>query len=524
MSAILRSALSMSAATGLSRLTGFARTVVQTATLGTGAVANAYTLSNTLPNQIYELFMGGILASIFIPLLVDRLTKYGEEDARRLANALLTLMVPVLSVVALLGVVFAAPIVALTTDWRPTANFSAEQARQAEEIAVLLFRVFALQILFYGLGALATGILNAHRRFFLPTFAPVLNNLIVISSFGVYALLVSGRPVAALYALAFGTTLGVAVMSLVLLPQALRLGYRPRFVRGHPALLSAARLAGPMLVFVAAAVGVQIVANFFGTRFGGAEKLWYAFTIFQLPYGLFAVAIATALVPELSERFSREDTDGYRETLSFGLRTLAFIMVPASVGLVALAVPIVGLLYERGAFTAEDTRAVAALLAAYGLGLLGYAAYFVLVRSFYSRQNTKAPAILNVGLLALYVALAYAFSETTGLTGVALAFSASYAALALGLLAAMRREIKRLDGRRLLASLAKILAAGAVMYAAARGGLYLTGTGTNLVDRAVILALVGSASLAVYLGAAFLLRMEELRSAAALLRRRTAAK
>jgi peptidoglycan biosynthesis protein MviN/MurJ (putative lipid II flippase) len=112
-------------------------------------------------------------------------------------------------------------------------------------------------------------------------------------------------------------------MSLVLVPAAWRLGYRPHLAFGHPALLVALRLAGPVLVFTAATVGVQIAINLFGSRFGGVEKLYYAFVVFQLPYGAFVVAIATALVPELSERFTRGDPDGFRENLSFGLRITA---------------------------------------------------------------------------------------------------------------------------------------------------------------------------------------------------------
>jgi putative peptidoglycan lipid II flippase len=311
-------------------------------------------------------------------------------------------------------------------------------------------------------------------------------------------------------------------MSLVLVPPAWRLGYRPRPTLGHPALLAAARLAGPVLVLVAATVGVQVAVNLFGSSFGGVEKLYYAFVIFSLPYGVFVVAIATALVPELSERSARADVGSYRESLSFGLRTTAFVTAPASVGLVALAHPVVGLLYEHGNFTREDTAEVAALLVAYSVGLLGYAASFVLVRSFYSRQNTKTPAILNVGLIALYVALAYTLSQPMGLAGVALAFSVAYTVLALALLAAMKMEVGRLDGRRLLLSLARIVAAGAVMYAVARGGTALLGEGSDALERALIVAVVGALSLGAYLGAAYLLGAEELKPALALLRRRRA--
>jgi putative peptidoglycan lipid II flippase len=227
-------------------------------------------------------------------------------------------------------------------------------------------------------------------------------------------------------------------------------------------------------------------------------------------------------MPELSERFTRGDPDGFRENLSFGLRTTAFVAVPASVALVVLAEPIVGLLYEHGSFTPEDTAEVAALLAAFGVGLVGYAASFVLARSFYSRQNTKTPALLNVGLLALYVALAYALSRMMALTGVALAFSGAYTLLALALLEAMRSEIRRLDGRRLLRSLTKILVAGATMYAVARGGLFLTGTGSETLERAGVLVLVGGVALAAYLGVSLLLRADEMGSIVSLLRQRAA--
>jgi putative peptidoglycan lipid II flippase len=242
--------------------------------------------------------------------------------------------------------------------------------------------------------------------------------------------------------------------------------------------------------------------------------------IFTLPYGVFVVAIGTALMPELSERYAQGDTDGYRDTLSFGLRIMAFIVVPAAVGMIALSEPITALLYERGRFTPQATNIVAALLTAYGVGLLGYAAYFVLVRSFYSRQNTLTPAILNVVLLVLYVVLAYGLSASTGLVGVALAFSIAYGVLAVGLLVAMRTQIGRLDGRRMAVSLGRILISGAVMYAVAAAAVSVTGNGDNIVERALIVALVGGFSVAVYAGIALMLQTEELWSAIRLIRRR----
>jgi putative peptidoglycan lipid II flippase len=165
---------------------------------------------------------------------------------------------------------------------------------------------------------------------------------------------------------------------------------------------------------------------------------------------------------------------------------------------------------------------VATLLVVYSVGLLGYSAYFFLVRAFYSRQNTKTPALLNVVIFVLYAALAYGLSRVFGVVGVVLALSMAYAVLAVLGLVATRREIKRIDGRRLLRSTAKVLAAGAAMYAVAWGGTVVFGTGSGGLERTLILGSVGGASLAAYLIVAYALKTEELKSAVSLLRRRAA--
>jgi putative peptidoglycan lipid II flippase len=496
--------------------------VAQAAALGAGYVADAYTASILLPGLIYELFMGGILYSIFIPVLVDRITRVGEEDARRLTSALVTLVLPLMMVLSLAGIVFARPLVLLVTDWQ--SGLSPAEAGRTLDLAVLFFRVFSLQMLFYGISTIGTGVLQAHRHFFLPTFAPVLNNLMVIASFVAYALLVGTDQTLAFYVLAIGVTAGVAVMALALVPTMWRLGYRPRPQFGHPALLPTARLAGPMVVLVAASVGFQLFGAYLATGFEALSELNYAFTIYSLPYGVFVVAIATAIMPELSEKHSLRDADGYRETFTFGLRTMIFVVIPSAVGMISLSEPIVGLLYERGSFDAEDTETVSRLLVVFAAGLLGYSVYFFLVRAFYSRQNTKTPAALNVAIFLLYAVLAYGLSRVLGVTGVVLALSIAYAVLAILGLAVTRREIGLIEGRRLLRSLLKILAAGALMYVVARTGTLLLGAGSDLTERLFILVTSGGASLAVYIGVAFLLRTEELESAFILLRRRSARK
>lgn len=523
MSNLLRATLSISAATVLSRITGYGRWMAMAAVLGTSLVADAYTAAAVLPSRIYELFLGGIMYSIFIPVLVERMTNHGEDDARSLTNALFTVVLPLMAAVTLAGIVLAEPLVTLVTNWENSELSSAEIERTTE-LAVLLFRIFAVQMLFYGVNTIAVGVLQSHRRFFLATFAPVLNNLITIASFLTYPFIAAQNQTLAYYVLAGGATVGVAVMTLALIPTLLSLGYVPRPQLGHPALLPTMKLAGPMVILVAASVGFQLFGTFLATEFSAVADITYAFVIFSVPYGIFAVAISSALLPELSEQHALGDSESYRATFSLGLRSIAFILVPAAVGTGVLAEPIVGLLYERGAFDIEQTRSVATLLATYSLGMVGYSAYFFMVRAFYSRQNTWTPATLNVLILLAYAGLAYTLSRFFQAPGVVLALSASYTALALVSLAATRREIRRIDGRRLALSLAKISAAGTAMYAVARLGTATLGTGTVFWDRVIILSLVGGLSCVVYLGVALVLRTEELGYARSLLRRRKAAK
>jgi putative peptidoglycan lipid II flippase len=279
-----------------------------------------------------------------------------------------------------------------------------------------------------------------------------------------------------------------------------------------------------MVVLVAASVGFQLFGMYLATGFEAAAELNYAFTIFSLPYGVFVVAVTTALMPELSEQYSRRDADGFRNTFSFGLRTMAFVVVPSAVGLISLSKPIVSVLYEHLNFGPRETELVSRLLVVYASGLLGYSVYFYLVRAFYSRQNTKTPAALNVVIFLLYAALAYGLSQVWGIMGVVLGLAAAYSVLAILSLAAMRRVTGRLDGRRLTSSLLKVLVSGAAMYAVATIGTTLLGTGSGFAERLLVIAAVGGASLAVYLGVALLLGTEELKAVLTLLRRRSAGK
>jgi len=198
--AFVRDTAVMSVGTTLSRITGYLRLSAQTAALGVSALGNTYATANTTPNIVYELVLGGILTSVFVPVSVEWLQKHGRDEAWMVADRVLTLALVVLSGVAILGAIFAPQIMRL--------YLSASDATDKEaqiELGAFFLRWFMPQIVFYGVGAVATGLLQAERRFAAPMFAPILNNLCVIATFGIYALLVGGGTSLSAFTVRLGT-------------------------------------------------------------------------------------------------------------------------------------------------------------------------------------------------------------------------------------------------------------------------------------------------------------------------------
>ena len=348
----VRNAAVMTVGTALSRVTGFLRLSAQVAAIGvTGsALADTYTTANTTPNILYELALGGILTSVFVPLFVDWMQQHGRVASWEVADRVLTLTLVVLSAIAVLGIVFAPQIIGLY-------NSLSEAPDQAAQLALGTFflRWFMPQIVFYGIGAVAGGLLNANRRFAAPMFTPVLNNLVVIATFGVYAwILHGGSPTSVAdvtgtqkLVLAAGTTLGVVAMTVALWPSLRAVGYRwhLRFDWNHPALRRLARLAGWVVVYVAANQLAYLVIIVLNRQVqGGITAYAAAFIVFSLPHAIFAVSIFTALLPAMSAAWSDRNVDDVRMLFSRGIRDTAVVIVPAAFGFIAIALPIIRLL------------------------------------------------------------------------------------------------------------------------------------------------------------------------------------
>ncbi len=521
----------MTMGTSLSRFTGFLRLSAQLWALGvTGsALADTYVTANTTPNILYELALGGILTSVFVPLFVDWNQRHGQREAWEIGDRVLTLTVVVLSAVALLGAIFAPQIMALYN----SISDSPDRAAQLE-LGTFFLRWFMPQIVFYGVGAVAGGLLNAGGRFAAPMFAPILNNVVVIAMFGAYVWILHGGAPASVaevtdsqrLLLAAGTTLGVFAMTAALWPSLRSIGYRwrPRFDFGHAAIRRLGRLAGWVAVYVVAnQIAYFIIIVLAGRVQGGITAYAAAFIVYSLPHAIFAVSIFTALLPGMSAAWSDGRVDDVRVSFSRGMRDTIAIITPAAVGLAVLAGPIVVLLFQHGQTGSEGAALIADTLRAFAVGLPFFSAFQMLTRTFYAMHDTRTPALTNiaVGIVNLGADIVFMFGFDMGIPGLALGHALSYVVGTAILSLAAGRRLDGLDGRSIRATAVRTIAAstamGAAVYAVARllDGLESSLGGPLLqVTSAVIVGVL------VFVGAARIVRLNEVADVVRALSRR----
>jgi putative peptidoglycan lipid II flippase len=527
--AFARHSMVMATGTFLSRVTGFLRLAALTYALGVAEsrLADAYNVANTTPNIVYELAFGGIISSIFVPVFVQRLHSDGREQAWRSAQALLTVVVLALTAVTILGIAFSGPIIRLYT-------FRAEgpEVEAQRQLASFLLKWFFPQIIFYGLGAgVWTGLLNAHRRFAAPMFAPIANNVIATATFFTFAALPGGHTPDTLsdvqrYVLAIGTTLGVVVMSVLLWPSLRRMGFRWRWTLDwrDPALRKIARLSVWSLLYVIVnQLGLLVVIILAQSVQGGVTAYQAAFIFFQLPYAIFAVSIMTALVPSLSENWTEQDLTPFRHQLLRGIRATAFIIVPAALGYIALARPIIRLLLQHGVTQEASTNLIAGVLTMFSIGLFSFCSFQLLLRAFYSMQDTRTPAFVNVAAVAVNTALNLILFRYLKVEGLALGHAAAYTTGTAIFAFVIGRRLRGLELRTLLRPLGQILLAAAVSAVAAFvvsrwvGGVYPVTVVTSggevanpLLPQLVQVAAAVVAGIAAYAALAAAFRMPEL--------------
>ncbi|MEJ7845582.1 MAG: lipid II flippase MurJ [Acidimicrobiales bacterium] len=520
-----RAAAIISAWNLVARLTGFARVLALGAALGTTALGDAYQSANLVSNILFELLAGGMLSAVLVPTFVARIEAGDRPGAARLAGRLLGVAGTALAVVVAVGMVTAPLLMrALTAG----VGDGADRERQIEVGAFLLV-FFLPQVLLYAVGAVASALLQAERRFAAAAAAPVANNLVVIATMIAFAMLAGGSTdlgvsTGPLVVLAIGTTAGVLAMTAVPLVAIRRAGtgLRPRrpapgAERGELRALAGRGLwAAGHLGANQALVAVTIVLA--GAVTGGVVAYQIAFTFFLLPHALAANPIFTALFPRLAAAAAAGRREAFAADLAAGLRAILFLVLPAAALLAALALPALRLV-RVGALDGDGADLVASVLAAYCVGLVGYSGFFLLTRAAYALDDVRSPTVVNaVATVVGIVAMVGAWAAATGDGRVVVLGLVHGAVVTVATVALHRRVVRRtgvavpVGGALLRAGVAAAAAAGVAWLVAD-----LVGSATRA-EAAAALAAGGGAGVTAYLLAQLALGSPEVRNPRAVLR------
>ena len=443
----------------VSRGLGLLREMIISHQFGTGGDLDAYLAAFRLPDILFQIIAGGALGSAFIPTFASYLAQDDEEGTWRLASAVINLVLVVTTALAALA--------ALLAPWLVSAIIAPGFDTARQVLTANLMRLMLVTPVIFGVSGVVMGILNARQHFLLPALAPILYNLGIIS--GALAL----APAMGVRGLALGVVGGAVAHLLVQVPGLVRHGlrYTPTLGLRDPGVHEVGRLMLPRMLGLAA-VQLNFLVNTIlasGLVAGSLAALNYAWLLMLLPQGVFAQAVATAAFPTFSTQAAKGQHAEMRRTLAATLRAVLYLAVPAAVGLLVLRLPLVQLIFERGAFTATSTRMVAWALALYALGLPAHSVVEIVVRAFYAMHDTKTPVAVGVAAMGLNVALSVVFMaafEAMGWpahSGLALSNSLATTIEMAVLVGIIRRRLDGLEGREMIGSLARIGLSAAVM-------------------------------------------------------------
>jgi putative peptidoglycan lipid II flippase len=482
---IARRAGVVSVAVLASRILGLVREQVFAVSFGAGKELDAFITAFRIPNLLRDLFAEGALSAAFVTTFTQELERRGEGAAWRLASLVVNALAIVVGGLCLLGIWFSPAIT------RAIAPGFADVPGKVE-LTVHLTRIMFPFLLLVALAAVAMGILNTRNRFGIPAAASAFFNLgsivgglacvawlapgylgtVLASVRGTHAPLDPALTLRAITGMALGTLIGGLLQLLVQVPSLWRVGYRyrPLLSFRDPALRQVMRLMAPATIGAAAVQVNVFVNNNFASFLGNGPVSWLnvAFRLMQLPIGLFGVAIGTVTLPLVSRHASRGDTEAMRTSIRQALELVALLCVPAAAGLAWFGVPVIGLIYEHGRFTAADTAAAANALAGYAIGLAGYAGIKVLAPAFYALNDARTPMRVSVLSIAINYALNWLFVRVLGFGATGLALSTSAVALAnFGILLLMLRHRLGPLGGGLMLTAARIGVATVLMLVAA---------------------------------------------------------
>jgi putative peptidoglycan lipid II flippase len=503
---VARAAGVVSLATLGSRLTGFLRDVIIAYLFGAGPAADAFFVAYRLPNLLRRLFAEGALTAAFVPVFTDELANKGKEEAFRLARATFSLLALALLLVCLLGITLAPLLVRLVAP-----GFTTQAA--TFELTVTLTRWCLPYIFFISLAALGAGVLNSLNHFFAPAASTMLLNAAMI----ICAALLAPRVEPAILSLALGVIVGGLAQVALQMPYLRRhgLSLRPLWQPRMPGVGRILKLMGPA-AFGAAVYQITVLINTMLASWlptGSVSYLYYADRVVEFPLGIFGIALATAILPSLSRHSANGEHRTLVDTMGFGIRMSMFIHLPAMVGLIVLAEPLVYLLFGRGEFGPQSVHATAMALVGYSLGLWAYVGARTVSQAFFALKDTRTPVKAGAWCLLVNLGASLVLMGPFAHAGLAAATAVSSAANMLLLLWYLRARLGLLGGRRMLVSSLWMLLASLVMGLATAGVAYLPswgpeGQALHKYVRPLVAVIAGVVS---YLAAAWALRLPELK-------------
>ena len=469
---LTRSAGVVSLAVLASRLLGLAREVMLAHLFATSLALDAFNAAFRIPNMLRDLFGEGALSKAFVTTFTETDVKQGESATWGLANRVLNLSMVVVGAATVLGIAFAPQIVAVMlpgqgfdTPLPPDQSFGFATKR---DLTIFLTRVMFPFLPLVTLAAIAMGILNSRRKFGLPALSSAFFNVGAIAVGVSGALLLPRYGIHPAIGMAVGVLVGGLLQWLVQVPQVRALGFRwrPELSLHDPGVRRVGRLVGPATLGVAA-VQVNVFVNTVFASGGVSWLSWInvAFRFMYLPIGIFGVAVSTTNLPALARHAAENDREAFRATLSHALRLMLLLTIPSSVGLAVLSRPIITMIYQHGAFTAYDSEMAGGALLYYAVGLTGYSAVKAVTDAFYALNDVVTPLRISLGAIALNIAMSAALILGLGWDhrGLALSTSITVTLNFLVTLWVLRRRIGGIDGRAVLTTGVKTLAASAVM-------------------------------------------------------------
>ena len=503
-------------ATTTSRMLGFIRDILIASMFGTGIFADAFFVAFRIPNMLRDMVGEGAVNAAIVPVLTEYSHTRSREEYWEAARVILNLMLTVLIALSVLGVVFAPLLVRIIAP-----GFLANPEKF--NTTVLLTRLIFPYILLLGMVAYSKGVLNSLHYFTTPAFAPVVLNVTMILA------LVALCPVIGIKGLIAGVLLGgifeVLLQIKPLYSRGLRVG--KSFHLSHPV----AKRIGRLLVPRALGTGVYQLSVFIDTVLaslagvvgvGGIAALYYSNRLVQLPLAIFGISLATAALPKMTKEVALKDMERLKDTISFSLRTVFTIMIPASIGLMVLAEPIIRILFQRGEFTSYSTRITSSALLFYSFGLCAYAGIKILVSTFYSMGDTRTPVRTASISLVVNLVLNLILMWPLKVGGLALATSIAASTNFIILYALLKKRIGDIGTARIISSLVRIAFASIIMgaFTFALSGFLFRRLDSSGIESAVKLLGVIFASGLVYTIAAYFTGVESIRRTWELLRRK----